>query len=767
MTARSPLKSPARRAVLSALLSGVVTGSGAVPRPAPRPVRTPPSPAAGPGDIGSFMVRNASAGRVTFAGVQVFEEGVVTDVATLVATDEPEVQFVPWVRHPDGSLNEVHVAGRTTVAANTRKTIVIRNDRSTAVGSSLTLAQLQASGLTVAIGSDNYGNATFSGTDWLRPVYTAVAGPKCLIALFNQPLGSNPLLGAWVWVAFFGPGIKSRVLPTLENGWLDKADPTSHSGRFTVKINGTQVFDEAVELPHHCQAPLVKNRLWWNSDGSADECMFKQDVDELERVGATVPRSMKLPDTFSGTGQSPVVTGFVPLQRGNFNYPMDSGGDHDAIGLETGWQANYLYCDGLQTFRSMVWNDYAYGHHPVHHRDSATRRPFRFADHPWVISNGTETDALAGAENTAQNKFAPIPSASGRVPEKFEMGHQPRGGAWSFRATGMPYFVEQLQFIANTNYIMLGRQRDPTQVDGSKGIFNTRALQTRALAWGLRALFDACHFTKDGDPLKLDYQKSVEANATFYKGQMNRPGSTSVLRNPLGLMPNNFAGVFDTSVGQEIALQPFQTDFLASAWGMGLIQKVGATRAVRDDMRRFYEWIVQATVDRFGALDSTTDMPFSHSSMQFFKPEGWVVPTEPSPRFRYGTGPGVMVAGPNYRTNTDYQGGDGPWFKNYREMHDFLFANKYPGSDNVPATNTIVSNTLGDPYGPWGPAMVSLTVAHFLGIPKALPGYKRVRGATNDDFYDAVKIRGGEIKYAAVPKYVGAHVEPLKSRAMP
>lgn len=704
------------------------------------------------------MVRNASAGPVTFAGVQVFEEGVVTDVATLVATDEPEVQFVPWTRYPDGSLNEVHVAGRTTVAANTKKTIVIRNDRSTAVGTSLTLAQLQASGLTVTVGSDNFGSAAFAGADWLSPVYTAVAGPKCLIALFNKPMGSNQLLGAWVWVAFFGPGTKSRVLPTLENGWLDKANPTSHSGQFTVTINGTQVFNEAVALPHHCQAPLVKNRLWWNSDGSADECMFKQDVDYLERVGATTTRSMTLPDSFAGTDKSPLVTGFVPLQQSNFNYPMDGGGEHAGLGLETGWQGDYLYCDGLQTFKSMVWNDYSYGHHPVHHRDQTTRRPFRFADYPWVISNGTATDALAYTENTAQNSFAPIPSASGLVPEYFEMAHQPRGGAWSFRATGMPFFVEQLQFIANTNYIMLGRQRDPTQADGSKGIFNTRALQTRALAWGLRALFDACHFTKDGDALKADYQKSVEANATFYIGQMYRPGSTTVLRNPLGLMPNNFVGVFDTSVGQELALQAFQCDFLASAWGMGLIQKVGGTRAVRDDMRRFYEWIVQATVNRFGALDSTTDVPFSHSSMQFYKPAGWVTPT--SVAFPYSEGPGVVVAGPNYQTNTDYESGDGPWFASYRAMHDYFYDNaRFPGADNQPASNTILSNTLGVPYSPWGAAFVSLAVAYHLGITKALAGYNRVRGATNDDYFEAVAIRGGEIKYAAIPKYVGAHLE--------
>jgi hypothetical protein len=691
--------------------------------PPPGPV--PPPPPAAPGDVGTFMVRNASAGPTPFAGVHIFDQGIVTDPTKLVATDEPDVQFVPWNYWPDGSLKDCHVAGVTTVAANTPKTITIRND-GTASGTNLTTAQLQASNLTVAY-TTSFGNVTFSGADWLTPVQTWVQGPKCLLVQYYKAIGGSAHLGAWVWVYFYGSGVQSRIVPTIENGWLLEANPTSHSGTFAVSINGTQVFNESIALPHHGRTPLVKDKLWYSSGGADHQCMFKQNRTELEKVGYALSRVITLPDDYAGGGQSPMLTSFTPLQLGLFSASMSGGGDHTNLGIETGYDADFLACDGLQTWKSMCWQGYSWGRYPVHHRDKATNKPFRFSQRPGVISSGAGINALEGAENTVQGIYQPIPDGSGIQPDNVDIAHQPRGPFLPWRSTGLPYFAEELQFLANTNFIMYGRARGEAQ-----GLIIMRALQTRAMAWGSRALIEAAAVCKHDDPLRLEYEASIDANVEFYDLQQ---------RNEFGLLPNSFDGEY-----KQLAIQPFQADFLASAWGRGVIYKVGSTQAIRDKLRKFYFWLARATVSRFGALDSTTDIPFSHASMQYHKAAGTLYPG--SPTFVYGTGPGVLTPGID-PLQTNFEDGSGPWHASYRAMHNALFA----GANNSAPSNTIISDALGDPFGVWGAAMCSLSIAHFNGYPGALAGYNRVRGATNDDFYQSAII-SKNIKYAAIPQFI-------------
>jgi hypothetical protein len=731
MNSRPQLRKLFRRlATLMDATRDVKHPPGPIPSPPPPgptpppPGPTPPPPPAAPGDVGTFMVRNASAGPTPFAGVHVFDEGLVTDPATLVATDEPNIQFVPWNYWPDGSLRDCHVGGVTTLTANTPKTITIRND-GPASGTNLTAAQLQASGLTVAF-TTSFGNVTFSGTDWLSPVQTWVQGPKLLLAQYYKAIGGSAHLGAWVWVFFYGAGVQSRVIPVIENGWLLEPGPTSHSGTFAVSINGSQVFNESVALPHHGRTPLVKDKLWYSSGGADHQCMFKQNRTELEKTGFALSRVISLPDNYTGGSQSPMLTSFTPLQLGLFNTSMSGGGDHTNLGIETGYDADYLACDGLQTWKSMCWQGYSWGRYPVHHRDKATNKPFRFSQRPGVISSGAGINALEGAENTVQGIYQPIPDGSGIQPDNVDIAHQPRGPFLPWRSTGLPYFLEELQFLANTNFIMYGRARGEAQC-----LIIMRALQTRAMAWGSRALIEAAAVCKHDDPLRLEYEASIDANVEFYDLQQ---------RNEFGLLPNSFDGEY-----KQLAIQPFQADFLASAWGRGVIYKVGSTQAIRDKLRNFYDWLARATVSRFGALDSTTDIPFSHASMQYYKAAGTLYPG--SPVFVYGTGPGVLTPGLD-PLQTNFEDGSGPWHASYRAMHDALFA----GPNNPAPTGIIYSDALGDPGGVWGPAMCSLAINHFLGGPKAMPGYLRVRGVPDDAFYQAC-VSGQSIKYAAIPLY--------------
>ena len=606
-------------------------------------------------------------------------QGVVGSIANL--------QVVPKNRWPDGSLKFAVVAGRADLAAGQALTVTLAPGASTG-GTALALADLKATGVTASVGCGSFGSVAWATTDWDAPFQSWVSGPQMSSWVYRKAVGTDAHLVAWLEVRLYAGGAV-EVLPWIENGYLLVAGPTNKSATFTFTLGATQRVSAAIDLPHHCRTPLVSGTALSSWLGPDPQVTPRHDVRYLQ-ASELVPSYRVALTTSAGT-DALATTAYTPLQQSNFTYDTDSmpsPGYQQPIGLLPAHDVMYLACSEAAGFGSVVRNGFSAGRYPIHYRDETTNRPLRFSSYPnLVISDGS---GYYG--NGSSSTGTVTPTVSGTAPPTWDPAHSPSVGFMAYLVTGFWYFMEECQFAATTNY--LGMTDTTAMRTGSDGILHPvyGGWQTRASAWGIRALCQALCVTPDNDTalqgeFVSSFQRNVEFHHSRYIAQAN---------NPFGFIEpaENYGNQQGTGAA-------WQQDFVTAAWGYARALSLPISSTHTSKLAAFFDWKARSIIGRVGPMG------------QF-----WYINADPY----------VMRFAPV--DLPDFIGGTGPWYSDWTGIYAATYAS--PPAWLGSTDSVLAGEYFGEAVkGLWGNLQPALAYAVRFSVPGASDAYNRMVGASN------------------------------------
>lgn len=647
-----------------------------------------------PAGAGSFVVRAPTAQALAPVALgYAFRQGDVPAGSSVTAASGT-LQVTPRNYWPDGSLKFAQLVWRGAVGPT--PTTVSLQTGGAAGGAALTLADLQASGVTASVGCGAYGTVTWSGSDWLAPFVFAtgqsawVSGPLMASWIFRKPVGSDPHLVAWLEVRLYAGGAV-EVLPWIENGYLTVAGPTSKAATFTFTLGGTQRFSASITLPHHCRTPLIAGAAlsyWLGSDPQVSvqhDAAYLMATELVPSYRATVAASAGVVAALPAT--------FAPLQPGSFNYSNDamtSSGYQEPIGLLPQHDVLYLTSPGT-AYAAVVRNGYSAGRYPIHYRDESTNRPIRFSQYANLgLSSGSGFH-----DNGSSGVYTPTPS--GALPPTWDCAHSPSVGFMAYLVTGRWYFMEQVQFAATANH--LGKGSVPALRDGVKGLVKPEvgAWQTRAAAWQWRTLAQAAAVTPEADAtLCTEFLDVMRYNIdNLYDTYVAQPN------NPFGFIQSA------ATYGAGTAVVPaWQQDFFTAATGYALALQPAVSATHRGKLANFFAWTARSIVGRLGDASGF-----------------WYINGDP---YVLRISNAVL---PNYAT------GAGPWLSSWSEVYASLAAalagasspNGWIGSTE----GTLCGEIMPGDRAMWGNLQPAIAYAVRFGVSGALAAYQRMTGANN------------------------------------
>jgi hypothetical protein len=486
----------------------------------------------------TFTLRSTTAvSNHPFALGQVFRKGDVPSGQALVL-DTAGSQITPVSSWDDGSVKHAIVAGRTDLAANTNRTVLIGGG--TATGATLTEVDLIAAGPSASVSYGSYGTVTLGALLGLASARVLIehAGPQYsafqYIASFPNDASVRAVFYVQLWV-----GGSYRVRVGVENGTaLNTA--ASKNGTGTVTIAGTQRFSGSVSMAQGTRWDAVGANF---AEASAlHDVAYLRSTKLVPNYGYTNPGSAAL---------SALPTAYTPMNGLHFETNMGATGYAEAIGLIPHWDAMYCASGDARALDSSLAHGRAYGCYGIFYRDAATKHMPRFADYLTAYSNSEDLNAGG---------------------YRWEFAHHPNAGYVPWLLTAERFFLETLQanawavFYTNPN---------------SGGVNRLYNSQTRGRAWRLRTLAAVAAVSPTGDPIAADCRANVAANLANWKTvhvDTNQPGT--------GLV-----GTYDDKDGGTAGFQHsiFESLFLVStlgwAWdiepGLSSTQK-STHQAVRD-----------------------------------------------------------------------------------------------------------------------------------------------------------------------------------------
>lgn len=647
-----------------------------------------------PAGAGSFVVRSPTAqASAPIALGYAFRRGDVP-AGSSVTAGSGTLQVTPRNYWPDGSLKFAQLVWRGAVGPSPA-TVALQTGGASG-GAPLTLANLQATGVTASIGCGTYGTVTWSGSDWLSPFAFEsgqsawVSGPLMSSWIYRKPVGSDAHLVAWLEVRLYAGGAV-EVLPWIENGYLKVAAPTSKAATFTFTLGGTQRFSASVDLPHHCRTPLISGAALSYWLGNDPQVSVQHDAAYLMATELVPTYRANVANTAAIVTALPAA--FVPLQQGSFNYSSDgmtSSGYQEPIGLLPQHDVLYLTSPGA-AYAAVVRNGYSAGRYPIHYRDETTNRPIRFSQHPNLgLPNGSGFH-----DNGSSGAYAPAPS--GTLPRTWDCAHAPSVGFMAYLATGRWYFMEEVQFAATANH--LGKGSVPALRDGAKGLVKPEvgAWQTRAAAWQWRTLAQAAAITPDIDvTLKTELLDVMQFNIdNLYNTYVAQPN------NPFGFIQS--AAVYGAGTA---VLPPWQQDFFTASTGYALAMQPSVSATHLGKLANFFAWTARSIVGRLG------------DSSGF-----WYINGDP------------YVLRISDAVLPDYATGTGPWFTSWSEVYTTLAAalagasspNNWIGSTE----GTLCGEIMPGDRAMWGNLQPAIAYAVRFGVSGAVAAYQRMTGANN------------------------------------
>jgi len=388
-----------------------------------------------------------------------------------------------------------------------------------------------------------------------------------------------------------------------------------------------------------------------------------------------------------------LVTSYTPLQAGNIIYDGDSmlsTGYQEPIGLLPLYDMLYLVARNPRIYRSILRNGYSSGRWSIHYRDETTNRPILFSDYPNLAIRSSQGFNASGGSTTGDL----TPVATGSHGGSWDTAHSPAVYYMPYILSGQFYFMEGVQFAATCNYLGIG-DNSVLRV-GVQGLMRPcpGAWQTRACAWGLRALSHALVVTPDDDTsLRTSFLTSVHYNIAHFHATY-----IAQANNPFGWVePGEWYGT--ANIGA-----PWQQDFITGALGYMKCLDLPLSATAATNFAAFFEWKAKSTVMRLGK---------SHN--------WWYINGN---MYNQKTSPSTPV---------DYDTGTGPWYPDYQTAYSAscLLAANSPYL--VSAEGTLGGEFDSSLWGKtnWGVMQPAISYACRHGVSGAVSAYERLTGATN------------------------------------
>ncbi|MFM2450467.1 MAG: hypothetical protein RIS44_2917 [Pseudomonadota bacterium] len=628
-----------------------------------------------------------------------FRAGDVAAGQSVVSADVPRLQVVAKNRWPDGSLKFAVVSGLAALLANVPLTVRLSPGATVSGASALTLAELKATGITAAVTTSAFGEASWAAADWDAPFKQWVSGPEMSSWLFRKPLGSDAHLVAWLEVRLYAGGAV-EVLPWLENGYLLIPGATNKLATYAFRLGGTERFSADINLPNHCRTPLVSGAStshWLGNDPRVTpkhDTGYLQSTDLVPSYMATVPPDAPRVKALAAT--------FTPLQQSNLPAGMGAAGYHPSIGLLPEWDVLYLTSTSQAAYTGVIFNAYSAGRYGIHWRDEKTQAPALFASYPGYNLGSGSGIGDSGASSTNQY-FA---ASTGTVPATWKTSHHPAVGYLAYLVTGAFYHLETLQFAAVTNHF-----RVPQHVrQGATGLQLTDSVSTRGSAWALRTLALAATATPDADTVqKNQYVNTLANSMTWYHAryvaQANNPqGYTREVE--VNGAPSNDAY---TPRVDPYSQSSFMHNFLTGVLGWCKALRIPFEASVAAKFEAFYVWKARSVIGLFGGTDP---------SEYLYRDAGLVV---------------IQVAP---RDNSNWINGTGPWYDNFGQMWDATHNGSLAGYGQPARTKALEDGSLRGGFFPsgtsyWGNLQPAIAYAVQHRLPGALEGYRRMTEANN------------------------------------
>lgn len=483
------------------------TPPGGTPAAPPSVPGSSPASAAAPGPrLSTLALLGSQSGTLPYMATVFPLEGSVPTGTVLASSDDATLSSSVLSRWPDGSAAVVVVAGEPALSAGTVKTIVLSASRA-APATALTPARVTALVRNVTVNAGGLGSASISS--FATPERIWWANARVICCRYRAAIDST--LEAIIDIHAFASD-RALVEVVLENGSIDAgaASParpaTKTYAGATVTVNGQEV--TTVASPGSGQSYKSGAgggrhaggheafRAWYCATwvGGDPQVEVTHDSSSLQAHPLFFRCWKGANDDLRTQYQDDA---YKPWSAERLNVPsMPAGGDQEAIGPLTQWDARYLQTGSRYVRRAVIASALGALSCNVNARDRASGR----------VPSHAQANGKSQGDGTWP-KTASEPA--------WEVAHHPAVGLMAFLCQPSPVFIELAQKIALWNATAL--QKD--------GVFGFWA-QVRGKAWGIRSLAHAIFLTPDGDGWKAPARTSLVANLKLIDAFRTSPNAT-------------------------------------------------------------------------------------------------------------------------------------------------------------------------------------------------------------------------------------------------
>ncbi|MCW7540228.1 hypothetical protein OOT46_20555 [Aquabacterium sp. A7-Y] len=484
------------------------------------------------------------------------------------------VQLDAKATHADGSLRHAVIStvlpGLADGQTQTLTLLSLAERRATAAGDPEDLLdQGFTASVQVRLGGVSYlasADALLRSADrtpWL-------AGPIADEWLVSAPLttaqgAAHPHLNARFAVRHYPGTGRARVDVVIENNWAYEPDPQNLVYDVEVRVGGQPVYTKT-GLTHYHHARWRKT-FWW---GEAPQVHLRHDPVYL--IASRALPSYDTSITVSSTALDQLASRWTdadkePMGVGIVTPYMPTTGGRGDIAPLPQWAAMYLLSQDARARDVTLGTSDLAGSWSIHYRDKATGLPASILQYPYMALLGTPGDKVNPATRKSE-AFPPCATADAcSSPYSPDTAHQPSLSYLPYLVTGDHYHLEELQFWANYNLLLM----NPWYRQAGKGIVASQ--QVRGQAWSLRTLGQTAYITPDKHPMKSYFVGRVADNLAYYNANytQGQPNALGVI-DGTGLYAFN-AIVYGTPAGDLTGLAPWQDDFFT--WSVGHLAELG------------------------------------------------------------------------------------------------------------------------------------------------------------------------------------------------